>query len=152
MRPRYDMHICMCNILCVSLLFSFKVSLCTHRVHTSLVLHNSPQCLTEQISIRESILCVWNILIFFSGSQWKVRFFESQYKKNQMKGFPSAPMIISSSLMHCQIFRIVHSECKIKLKTPTWCLFLFCFYSFFFFTLLSHTRDWVVEIKSICLR
>lgn len=137
MRSTYDLHVCMCNILRVSLLFSFKASLCTHRVHTSLVLHNSPQCLTEQISIRESILCVWNILIFFFRFAMKGEvLWKSIQKKNSNERacfLQAQRIIISSSPMHCQIIQIVHSECKIKLKTPTWPLFLFCFYSLFFF-------------------
>lgn len=146
MRSTYDMRVCMCNILCASLLFSFQVSLYTHRVHTSLVLHNSPQCLTEQINIRESILCVWNILIFFfqvRNERWGSLKVNTKKNSSERARFLQAQMIISSSLMHCQIIRIVHSECKIKLKTQNRCLFLFCFYSFFF-SLLSHTGDWVI--------
>lgn len=53
----------------------FCVSLCTHRVHTSLVLHN------KSASGNPFYVCEIYRFFFFPGSQWKVRFFESQYKK-----------------------------------------------------------------------
>lgn len=138
-RMHVQYFVCVC--VCVCLFFFFQ-SFPAHRVHTSLsASQQSP--VPDRTNQHQGIhfMCVKYIDFFFFRFALKGEvLWKSIQKKNSHKSacFLQTQMIISSSLMHCQIIQIVHSEWKIKLKTPTWCLFLF-YFLFFFFTLVSHS-------------